>query len=679
MDSANLLVIDSSSEHAQTINSFLRNAGVSVHVSSAGNYSELEVSIREKPPILIIIGQQLPASLSIGQVLEVAELHAIPVALQLSAENTQIALEALASGFLTIISAEDNSQLKRLVESNMSGGQSVRQFDDVNQKLEELQHRYDLLLDSARDSIAYIHEGLHIYANPAYLEMLQVADLEDIEGMSLLEFMATDADHDMKSILRDMSQDIFPENSLSVTITTPAGKELRADLTFSPAKFNGEHCIQMIVREKDANLLLQDELEHLRKTDPLTQMSNRQAFTEILSTYIEEQKNDKRRSVVLYIEPDGIDELQQQLGIQSIDAYILDLANFIRGCMEGDDVCARISDHGFAALIRRNDKSGLEKTAQCIIDNYTSHIIDLGDQTMSAACSVGMATLGSLTRNAEEVIAQARKAFIEASATGGMMSIYKPALTTVNSSDGERDWVERIRHALNNQDFYTIQQSIVDLEGENEGLFSNHTFMREDGGDTPSSVFMPIAERNDLGSNIDRHIIPQLMTAISGTGDRHILPLSINSVLDFSFPNWFKRTLDETDTAGSQLILQISAVAAESNLKATGRVVDELREMGCAVMLSEFDNERRTIQLLDHLRVNMIKLRAGLAPGLATNAENQEIVRAIVRAIAPHNVAIVVDEVKDAADLSILWRCGVKLVTGDFLNEAPQVVGQQTV
>jgi len=678
MDSANLLVIDSSSEHAQTINSLLRNAGKRVQVANASNYSGLESNLRENPPILIVIGLHLPSALTIEQILQLAGQHNIPVALQLSADNSHIAFEAVATHPVTVISAEDNLQLIHLVESHMSGGHSVRQFDEVNEKLEELQHRYDLLLDSARDSIAYIHEGLHIYANRAYLDLLQVSSLNDIEGLSLLELMSTGEGHDLKSLLRDMNQDIFSEETLDVTIMTPTGKELKADLTFSPARFNGEHCIQMMVREKDANLLLQVELDRLRKTDHLTQLRNRSAFTEALSGYVQEQNSDDRRSAVLYIEPDGMAKLQQELGLKSIDAYILDMANFISGCMEGDDVCARISDYGFAALIRRKDKSGLETTAQSIIDSYTSHIIDLGDQTMSAACSIGLATLGSLTRNAEEVIAQAKKAFIEASKTGSTMSTYKPALITVRAGDDERDWVERIRHALNNHEFYTVQQSIVDLEGENEGLFENRTFMREESGDTASSEFMPVAERNDLSSTIDRHIIPQLLTAIAGTGDRHILPLSINSVLDFSFLNWFKRTLEETDAVGSQLILQISAISAESNLKATGRVIDELREMGCAVVLSEFDNDRRTIQLLEHLKVDMIKLRPGLAPGLAANTLNQESVRSIVRAIAPYNITVVADEVKDAADLSVLWQCGVKLVTGDFLNEAPQVVGKRS-
>jgi len=200
--------------------------------------------------------------------------------------------------------------------------------------------------------------------------------------------------------------------------------------------------------------------------------------------------------------------------------------------------------------------------------------------------------------------------------------------------------------------------------------------MREEEGDTLASEFMLAAEHNDLGSTIDRHVIPQLMVAIAGTGDKHIISLSSNSVLDFSFPHWFQRMMKETEVEGSQLILQISAIVAESNLKPTRRVIDELQELGCSIVLSDFDNDRRTIQLLEHLPVNMIKLRPGLAQGLSSNTANQEIIRAAVRAVESRDVTIIADEVQDASDLAVLWQCGVKLVTGDFLNEAPQVVGQ---
>ena len=72
----------------------------------------------------------------------------------------------------------------------------------------------------------------------------------------------------------------------------------------------------------------------------------------------------------------------------------------------------------------------------------------------------------------------------------------------------------------------------------------------------------------------------------------------------------------------------------------------------------------------------VIKLRPGLAQGLSANKANQDIIRAVVKGIEAHDIIIIADEVEDASDLATLWQCGVKLVTGDFLNEAPQVVGQ---
>ncbi|MGB5290298.1 MAG: EAL domain-containing protein [Lysobacterales bacterium] len=676
MESNYLLVIDNSPDHAQVVNSFLRNSGMAVRVVSASGVDELGMVLKENSPFLILIGRRLPASMKISQILQAADQHSTPVAMQVKPEDSDNIDAALATHPVLVINAEENDQLMQVVKQYMSGGKTVREYDGLLQKQEELQLRYNLLLDSARDSIAYIHEGLHVYANRAYLELLQVKTLGEIEGISLLELMTPGEGIDLKKLLRDMNQGVFPEDSLLVTINTLGKKQLEAELTFSPSQFNGEQCIQMMVREKDANHVLHEELDRLRKTDHLTHMINRKTFTARLTELIAEGAGGDHRTAVLYIETDGITELQQDLGMEGIDTYILDLANVISGCIQENDIPSRFSDHGFAVLVRRDESASLQQPGDCILENYSNHIIDLGEQTRTASCSIGMTTLGPLTRDATEVMAQAKTAFKQASGTGNTLARFKPALTTVSSGEADRDWVERIRYALNNHDFYTVQQSIVDLEGENEGLFENRTFMREEGEDIQASEFMLAAERNDLGGTIDRHVIPQLMLAIAGTGDRHIISLSTNSILDFSFPNWFQRMLKETEVEGSQLIIQLSAIVAESNLKPTRRIVDELQLLGCSFVLSEFDNDRHTIQLLDHLPIKMVKLRPGLARGLSSNTANQEIIRAVVRAVEAHEITIIADEVQDASDLAVLWQCGVKLVTGDFLNEAPQVVGQ---
>jgi len=676
MDSTYLLVVDSSPNRAQGINSFLRNAGVAVRVINAASYEEFESALKEKTPFLILIGTQPPASMNISRITQAADQYSLPVVLQLDPEDTTHVEAAIVTHPVLVINAKENSQLMQVVKHYMTGGKSARKFSELAHKLDELQYRYDLILDSARDSIAYIHEGLHVYGNRAYLDMLQLRSLDEIVGLSFLDLMTADSGTDLKKLLRDMNHDIFPKESLGVTLNTPSGKSLKAELVFSPARYNDEHCIQMMVREQDTNLALVEELERLRRTDPLTQLINRQTFKNELSTLIEEYRKDDQHYAVLYIEADGINDLHEDVGMEGMDTFIMDLANVISGCVEATDTPARYSEHGFVVLTRRDKHSDLQETCDCILENYSNHIIDLDDRTMSASCSIGLANIGSLTTDAKEVIMQARTAFKEAAQTGNTLVKFKPALTTVNSGEADRDWVERIHHALNNHEFYTIQQSIVDLEGENEGLFENTTFLREDEGDIPTREFMRAAERNSLGSAIDRRVLPQLMSAIAGTGDQHIIALSMNSILDFSFPNWLQRKLEETEVEGSQLILQISAIVAELNLKPTHRLIEELKKMGCGIMLTDFNNEIRTVQLLEHLPVDMVKLTQGMAQGLSTNIPNQETIRAVVKSVEPYNIRVIADEVKDATDLAVLWQCGVKLVTGDFLNEAPQVVGQ---
>ncbi len=73
MRSAYLLVIDKSPDHAQVINSFLRNSGVAVRVVSATALEELEIVLREKKPFLILLGRHLPNNISISHVLQAAD------------------------------------------------------------------------------------------------------------------------------------------------------------------------------------------------------------------------------------------------------------------------------------------------------------------------------------------------------------------------------------------------------------------------------------------------------------------------------------------------------------------------------------------------------------------------------------------------------------------------------
>ena len=76
------------------------------------------------------------------------------------------------------------SLLTDSVSQLIASSENERNYKAQQQRLEELEHRYNLLLDSSRDAIAYIHEGLHVYGNRAYLETLRVKDESELAGLS---------------------------------------------------------------------------------------------------------------------------------------------------------------------------------------------------------------------------------------------------------------------------------------------------------------------------------------------------------------------------------------------------------------------------------------------------------------------------------------------------------------
>ncbi len=675
MESTNLLVIDKTPEAAERINSLLRNSGIKIHVIYASKAVEVKKSLDQDRPLAVIYVNPEPSSASLEEIHQLSANHGVPLALYSALDNPGALVESLKLAPCLVIHSENENLLigsiRQLLDRHDQGKAHGQQRD----RLQELEHRFDLLLDTARDAIAYIHEGLHVYANRAYLEALHLHNTDEINGLSLLEMMKIEQG-DLKAILKKLSKGEFPAESLQVCVTRPDGSEFDAGLIFSAAKFNGEDCIQMQVHQLDATAELQAELDRLRITDPLTRLGNRRAFIDKLDTRLEEPHTAESVSAVIYLEPDGLAELIAELDVASMDAFTFDQAQVLRSCLGDDDFPARISDHGFAVLTCKRNMEDIEAYAERILKAYRSHLTEIADRSISLTCSIGIATLGRLARSSTEVLAGARKAQTEAAVSGNQAVVFRPQLTAVSNFQDDRQWVERIKYALSNDDLYAVHQPIVDLDGEGEHLVENMVYLRDESGNLAPDKYMAIADRNDLAGTIDRHLIPGMLKNFAENSERQIISLSANSILDYSFPGWLINQMEANCVDGKKLIVQISAANAQSNLKPVQRLMQELQPHGCLLSVSGFNGDRRCNQLLEHLEVSYLKLQPALTVSLIGNSSNQEVIRGIVELADQNKVTVIADEVADTSSLAILWQCGIKLIAGAFLKESSQVVAQ---
>ena len=675
MDSVNLLVLDRTPESAERLNSLLRNSGIKIHVIHVETLADVSRALDGKSPLLIIYVDPDPVDAGLEEITELSARYSVPCALLCDLEDQQRLVSLLRTAACYVIDAGNDDQLIATVNNLLETQARLNNSREQKAHLEELEHRYDLLLESARDPIAYIHEGLHVYANKAYLEVLRLRDAADLQGISLLELMSV-KDGDLKSVLRELSKGNFPGEAIEVQVNRPDASQLNASLKFSPANFNGEPCIQMMLQKRNQEAELAAELERLRVTDPLTQLSNRPRFAAQLSEFLKQDPDPNAATAVLYIEPDALDQAQSDVGLSGIDAYVLELANVVREYAETGDEAGRISDHGIAILARRQNKQQLEAFATAIQHAYKNVIVEADGRSCSASCSVGMVILGRLASDSQSVISQARKALLEASEEGDTLVVFRPQLTAVAMAEEEETWVERIRYALKHEDFYAIHQSIVDLDGEGEHLIENLVMLRVDETEYGLKEFSEVADRHELAGAIDRCVIPGILRSIADVDESQIIALSTHSIADPAFPSWMMDHLRMHAADASKLIIQVAADAAQANLKPTQRLMKELAPLGCRLSISAFGSERRTLQLFEHLDARYVKLHTRLTEELQGNTRAQESIHEIVEAANENNAVVIADEISDTSNLAVLWQCGVKLIAGAFLKETSQVVGQ---
>ncbi|MEE4175444.1 MAG: GGDEF domain-containing protein [Xanthomonadales bacterium] len=702
-DSPILLVVDPNPECAARVNSLLRNSGISVHILHADNPTEAERLVREFRPFLIYYLPDARIQFPIGQAARLADSE--QVFLGVSLEEHGQALFQEAAGAAATLGIGNEAQLPAIV-NRLAGLGRAAQLNDAQRAQEaELEQRLDLLLNSTSEPIAYVHEGLHVAANQAYLELLGAESLDALTMVSLLEILEREGT-DLKAMIRGFGRQEFPDAGSAFLLRPPGREPVEVQLTFAPVRFEGEDCVQMLVREASAvateNAPAADatssepaaepaaEQAEAPKTvapppepspaqagslDPLTGMLWRADFMQRLNHRLSHPPEDLRAGV-LFVGNDNAASQLETLSVEDMDRYVQASANEILSCLEeADDVC-RFQDSVFVIYAERQDKAELKRLGEKI----RTGIEQLGQQRpedpVPTSCSIGLALLDQNHQDGEHTLEKARAAYRLAAEQGNTVLRYRPSRAAGVSDDEEAQWKERIRYAIDNEDFFTVQHSIMNLDGDLEGLVENRTFLHEGDSDLPAADYLAAAERNQLASQIDRLVIPSLLRAVNGSEDRQIIDISGNSLQDFSFPTWFQRTLQDTRTPGKRVVLQWPAWAAREQVKAARRLIEELAPLGVQFSVSEFDTDPKTLELLQHLKLQFVTLDRALTSDLQSDPQRLDAIREIIRAAEEMQMLTIASDVPTSGDLAMLWRGGVKLVSGEFIQETPRVIGQ---
>jgi PAS domain-containing protein len=202
-----LLLIEDSVEEAEQLISVLRNGGIALRPARADSAESLAQQLEAQTPDVILVNT------------DAKSLKLADVAAQAGMGGKDIAVIAVVKkpSEADIVAAFNDGARALALRNRAEHVQSIvkREFESLNMRrgvrrlesaLRETERRCDALLDSSRDPIAYVHEGMHVRANRAYLEMFGYDEFADIESMSILDMIAADDADDFKTLLKRLSK-----------------------------------------------------------------------------------------------------------------------------------------------------------------------------------------------------------------------------------------------------------------------------------------------------------------------------------------------------------------------------------------------------------------------------------------------------------------------------------------
>jgi diguanylate cyclase (GGDEF)-like protein/PAS domain S-box-containing protein len=672
-----LLIVDEGFHKAEQITSSLRATGMHVRAEFAENSEDMCDILENKILDLVLFSIDLPDfSLSQGQhLIRECGRHVALIAMAKKVD-TEAIVAAIDEGAQDVVASNSLEHLIQVIKREAYNINIWRRAMRLELEFQESEKRCQNLLSHSKDAVAYVHEGMHIFANQVYMELFGNADFDELEGTPIIDMVDASQQSQLKTFLRELSKNENDTNELELQLIHSSGERISATLEFSRASYDGEPCTQILIRSSADTSELEEQINYLHQHDLISGLYNRQFFMDELKTSITQAINGIHQSAIIYIALDNFQSIQDRVGISGCDTLINDIATILTENAAEEDIIARFGAYSYTCLSKIKDRQLAEEMAVKIPKLVEEHISEIGNQSISTTCSASVVFIDENSPdNPNEIISRAEKTCEEIQNLGGNQSkIYIPKAGEMTQDEEDGITASLVKDALNHNRISGMYQPIVGVKAQGgERYVSSLEIESEDGQILYEQDFQGAAERTGTAKMLDRWKILHAIKKASETSQRgrkieFFLPISADSLQDAGLAVWISENLTKAKVSGEQLVFMINEAHALNQLKGSKTLAKGLQQIHCKFAIDEFGTGLNPFQLVKHVNANYVRINHAYMDNLAQNDENQGSIRELAYQAGDLEVNTITPAVTDAAVLSVLWTLNVDFVQGEFLQ-----------
>lgn len=664
-DIIHLLIVNESQNEAETITNLFRNDGNPVRTERPASADELERLLAETQWDLLI-ADGLHPQIDLKQLKSLLKQikEDIPVLLLTRSANQANNIDhAIELDVVDVIYRDQEDWLLRVAMREIKNRRIRRENKQLNNNFNELQARYDLVLEGSNDAIAYVIDGMHINVNDAYAAHFGYEDPDDLAVMPLIDLISEDKQADFKKFLKSYAKAQSQEASLDTIGATSDGSPLAMSMDFSPASYEEEDCTQVIIRSEGGSGSKVDiDSGH---------------FLNQLKHYVAQTKAKETAGALICIQPWNFWKTRQELGLFISGEVLEQMGEFTADNLDGRGAIGRVGGDFFVIAIPDIHVDDALALAEKLCKQIDDHLFEINHTTARLQAKAGVVVFDKETPEAAEIVIDyafhGLAEFVD-NDSDKLAILYQPPAEPVDLYSGDIDLNELVEQGKLNMMF----QPMVSLKGA-EGEYYEVMTSIKDENDEPVKTYK-VAEtmltKTD-GSGFDRWLLFSAIKRLAvqrkgGKDTRLILNITPSALRDADFANWAANAINAAGLKPGTLVIQLEEGPATNYLKLAANLFQNLRKVKCEVSLANFGINESAMKTMQALKVKMVKINYFAATGQKTPEGDTFDLKEILAGVNENDCIAFVPGVSAAADMAKLWQYGAAFIQGEYLQGPSQ-------
>ena len=418
---------------------------------------------------------------------------------------------------------------------------------------------------------------------------------------------------------------------------------------------------------------------HLAHFDPLTELPNRNAFTEQLARAFDHATANGSSFAILSIDLDGFKAANDVFGHAVGDLLLRAIAERLRAAVP-EAFLARVGGDEFTAIARLDKRP---ETAAAIAERLVASAaepFEIEGQQLRVGISIGGAIAPRDGADDTSLLGNADAALYRAKADGGRVArFYEPGADRPLRET--RALQNELRSAVARGELVNQYQPQATIDGKILGFEALVRWQHPKRGVVAPGEFIFLAERNGTIGDIGEWVLRDAAReAANWPMDLQIaVNLSPAQFLHDDLPNLVHSILLETGLAPGRLELEITEGVLIKDPPRTLQILRRLKSLGVRIAMDDFGTGYSSLSSLQSFPFDKLKIDRSFIFGLRASEQSRAIVRAVIGLGHTLNMPVIAEGVENEEQRLFLKREGCDEIQGYLIGPALAIAAYANV